>query len=410
MQVLVVNTSNDVLPAGATESLRTAGWEITSAPDYASAILATNTGNIDAVIVDTPDEKQVDPETREQFESLLMTIEKNHVAGLVLDDEPITRSSESGSLIDIVDRRAPLAELRGRLSMIARYQGLVQRLDAELENMQGLGFRLNNHFREIDQEMRLAGRLQRDFLPDLSRPFGPLQFAASYCPASWVSGDIFDVFPLDRHQTGFYIADAVGHGMAASLLTMFIKRAIVSTRTDGVQRTILTPSETINLLNDALNEQSLSNCQFVTACYGLVDHRTHLLRLARGGHPYPILITADGRTKPLETPGGLLGVFKSEEFPTLEVQMSPGDKLLLFTDGVELVAEGSKSGDPGRLSPDQVSLDSVSHEDTWHAMIAELAHHSICEIVVKLEAQLEALGDAATMHDDITLLGLEVLK
>ena len=400
MQVLVVNTSNDVLPAGATESLRTAGWEITSAPDYASAIRATNAGDIDAVIVDTPDQKQVDPETRKQFESLLVTIEKNNIAGLVLDDEPAAQSSESGSLIDIVDRRAPLAELRGRLSMIARYQGIVRRLDAELENMQRLGFRLNEHFREVDQEMRLAGRLQRDFLPDLSRPFGPLQFAASYCPASWVSGDIFDVFSVDQHHTGFYIADAVGHGMAASLLTMFIKRAMVSTRIDGDQRTILTPSETINLLNDALNEQSLSNCQFVTACYGLIDHRTHVLRLARGGHPYPILITADGHTKPLETPGGLLGVFKSEDFPTLEVQLSPGDKLLLFTDGVELVAEDTKPGGSDPVSPDE----------TWQAMIAELAHHPIREIVVKLEAQLESLGDAATMHDDITLLGLEVLK
>ncbi len=405
MQVLVVNTSNDVLPTGATESLRTAGWEITSAPDYASAIRATNAGDIDAVIVDTPDQKQVDPETRKQFESLLVLIEKNNIAGLVLDDEPTTQLSESGSLIDIVDRRAPLAELRGRLSMIARYQGLIRRLDAELENMQRLGFRLNAHFRDVDQEMRLAGRLQRDFLPDLSRPFGPLQFAASYCPASWVSGDIFDVFPVDQHHTGFYIADAVGHGMAASLLTMFIKRAMVSTRTDGDQRTILTPSETINLLNDALNEQSLSNCQFITACYGLIDHRTHLLRLARGGHPYPILITTDGRTKPLETPGGLLGVFKSDEFPTLEVQLSPGDKLLLFTDGVELVPDGNKAGGFDRVSPDQVSPD-----ETWQAMIAELAHHPIREIVVKLEAQLESLGEAAALCDDITLLGLEVLE
>ena len=86
--------------------------------------------------------------------------------------------------------------------------------------------------------------------------------------------------------------------------------------------------------------------------------------------------------------------------PTLEVQLNPGDKLLLFTDGVELVAEGDKAGGP----------DLVSHDKTWQAMIASLAHHPIREIVVKLEAQLESQSEAATLHDDITLLGLQVLK
>ena len=134
-------------------------------------------------------------------------------------------------------------------------------------------------------------RLQRDFLPRITGPIENVGIATIYRPASSVSGDIFDIFRIDEDHTGFYIADAVGHGMAASLLTMFIKRAIVPKRVDGNDYVILTPSETLTNLNDALADQSLPNYQFVTACYGLINHRTLTLQYARGGHPYPLLIT-----------------------------------------------------------------------------------------------------------------------
>ena len=99
---------------------------------------------------------------------------------------------------------------------------------------------------------------------------------------------MFDVVRIDKDHTGIYIADAVGHGLAASLLTMFIKRAIVPKREADHGHTVLDPAEVLTVLNDVLAEQSLPNCQFVTACYAVLDHRTLTLRYARGGHPAPL--------------------------------------------------------------------------------------------------------------------------
>src|SRR6185295_2848496 len=165
-----------------------------------------------------------------------------------------------------------------------------------------------------------------DFLPNTREPVGGLKFATVFRPATWVSGDMFDVFRIDEENIGVYIADAVGHGLAAGLLTMFIKRAITPKRIDAGSYSVLNPSEIMVALNDVLTEQSLPQCQFVTACYALINHRTLHLQYARGGHPYPVLITAEGIVSEVKTPGGLLGISKGEDFPSHHSVLQRGDK------------------------------------------------------------------------------------
>lgn len=401
MQVLVVNSSGKVLPPGAAELFRDIGWDVTSAQTYAGAIQTADSGDVDAVILDPPQSSAGSEQSHADFEALLKVIEAKRIAGLVMTDQSAGRSATFGTLVDTIDRRIPLAELRGRLAMVARYQGLIKRLDRELDQMQRLSLRLNEHFREVDQEMRLAGRLQRDFLPDLTRPFGNAQFAAAYCPVSWVSGDIYDVFRVDEETTAFYIADAVGHGMAASLLTMFIKRAIVSKRIDDYGTTVLTPGETMATLNAALTEQALPDCQFVTACYGLFNDRTLKLQLARGGHPYPFLISSDDSVTELQSAGGLLGIFSKERFNTLEIQLKPRDKVLLYTDGVELAfRENQPSLQPGDLAGNPAN--------GWLDAIKLRAALPIQRLVQELEACVTLEPSSARPHDDVTLLGFDV--
>jgi sigma-B regulation protein RsbU (phosphoserine phosphatase) len=409
MQVLVVNPPEPTaggLPEGTSDVLRDIGWEVTPATDYASAVEVADSGCVDAVIVTAPGKDSAGRRHEGDFETLLRTIDAKRIAALVLADPPRRAgqvSSESDSLIETIDRRVSLSELRGRLSMMARFHTLLTRMDRELGAMQRLGRQLHEHFREVDQEMRLAGRLQRDFLPNLTEPIRNVQFAALYRPASWVSGDIFDVFPVDEEMTGFYLADVVGHGLAASLLTMFIKRAIVPIRGSGDGRTVIPPSETLAALNDALAGQALPNCQFITACYGLVDHRTLTLHYARGGHPYPFLIPADGEMRELKSPGGLVGISKGERFPTAHVQLAPGDKVLLYTDGVELLFpnDDGKRFDGGQTQ---------ARTSGWRRTIQSVAGVPVRDLLAGLESRLDVETESVNPRDDVTVVGLEVLE
>ncbi len=393
MEVLLVNTPEGTLPDWTADLVRDSGWEATTATDYPSAIETARNRPIDVIVLAQP--RQHDGEHDSELGKLRRLIGLQRIAAIMLVETTPQTQPDPKTLFDVVGRDICPAELRGRLSMIERYHQRSRWMEQELRNMERLGKRLNQHFREVDQEMRLAASLQRDFLPKIKAPIRNARFATIYRPASWVSGDMFDIFRIDEDHTGFYVADAVGHGLAASLLTMFIKRAIVPKHVDGDGYTILSPSQTMAVLNDTLAAQSLPNCQFVTAWYGLLDHRSLTLRYARGGHPYPVLVTGDGMINELKSSGGLLGLFAGEEFPTSELQLHPGDKLLLYTDGVETAFQPA----------DEAHLNTTAYLSTFES----LAGLSIRDMFREIEAQLDDETGSLSPRDDITLVGFEIL-
>ncbi len=123
------------------------------------------------------------------------------------------------------DAEAIEATLRLR---IERMQTEIDALRGELDQHHRRDRALHGQMDRLDEEMRLAARLQRDFLPKTLPEVGRVRFRALFRPAGYVSGDLYDVQRLDEDHVGFYLADAVGHGMPAALLTMFLKRALTT--------------------------------------------------------------------------------------------------------------------------------------------------------------------------------------
>lgn len=245
---------------------------------------------------------------------------------------------------------------------------------------------------ELQEQMRLAGLVQRDFLPKRLPDTDQIRWASGFQPAEWVSGDIYDVVSLDQDRFGFYIVDAVGHAMPAALLTIFVKHSItLRDKTSPFQ--ILEPAEVLQRLNNTICEERLSGYQFATCCYCLLDTQTMTLTFARAGHPYPILIRPGQEPVQLQARGSLLGVFQTAQYLQSSVQLRPGDKLLLYTDGAEPLI--------GR--PDNQSR--FQFEQTF----LQLANLPVVEMVDRLMAQAkQAMADQVQV-DDITLLALEVL-
>ena len=187
----------------------------------------------------------------------------------------------------------------------------------------------------LSEQMRLAGLVQQDFLPTQLPNSDEVRWVATFIPAEWVSGDVYDIVRIDEQHIGFYVADVVGHGIPAALLTIFLKQALVMRETIDNNYHIFSPAEVMKNLNVRMAAQKLSGYQFATCCYCLLNVKTLQMTYARAGHPYPILIRPNQRPQQLEMRGSLLGIFAQAEYVQETIQLQPGDKVLLYSDGAE---------------------------------------------------------------------------
>ena len=245
----------------------------------------------------------------------------------------------------------------------------------------------------LTEQLRLAGLVQQDFLrtelPDTER----VRWAPLFLPAEWVSGDIYDVMRLDEQHITFYVADVIGHGMPAALLTIFLKQAMVLRESVENNYRIFSPSEVMKNLNARMTAQKLSGYQFATCCYCLLDTKTLQLTFTRAGHPYPILIRPGEEPERLEIQGSLLGVFGQSDYPQRIIQLQSGDKFLLYSDGAEPFI-GSFNDD------------TCFHFNEEFLKIIELP---VVEMRDKFRAITQSQQIDPAEIDDITMVGLEVI-
>jgi sigma-B regulation protein RsbU (phosphoserine phosphatase) len=242
-------------------------------------------------------------------------------------------------------------------------------------------------------ELRLAGRVQQDFLPSQLPNTDQLQWSTIFLPAEWVSGDIYNIVRIDEQHIGFYVADVVGHGMPAALLTIFLKQALVMRETIENNYRIFSPAEVMKNLNLRLAEQKLSGYQFATCCYCLLNTKTLQLTYARAGHPYPVLIRGRQHPKQLEIRGSLLGIFEQAEYLQETIQLQPGDKLLLYSDGAESFI--------GKFD-DQTGFG--FNED-----FRKMTNQPIVEMTDEFTTLIQNTNIDSSEVDDITMVGLEIL-
>ena len=266
----------------------------------------------------------------------------------------------------------------------------IQAMQAELDTLREQVDSRRRNLDEVERELKLASSLQRDFLPKRLPNHARVKFNRLYRPAGHVSGDLYDIRRLDEQHVGVYVADAIGHGMPAGLLAMFMHNALQTKRITGHGSYQLLPShEAIRLLNEALCE-CLANTAFATALYARVNVETGHVDLARGGHPLPMLITADGVIEEVGGQGALLGLLPEEQFEPISLTLEAGDRLILFTDGVEQLFR--ESGAPADI-------------DHWRKAMHDRAHLTADQLIADLWRHLEEVG---CPKDDVTIVTLEV--
>jgi sigma-B regulation protein RsbU (phosphoserine phosphatase) len=244
----------------------------------------------------------------------------------------------------------------------------------------------------LTEQLRLAGLVQQDFLPAKLPNTDEVRWASIFLPAEWVSGDIYDIVRIDEQHIGFYVADIVGHGMPAALLTIFLKQALVMRETIDNNYRIFSPVEVMKNLNLRMAAQKLSGYQFATCCYCLLNTKTLQLTYSRAGHPYPVLIRPGKEPEQLQIRGSLLGIFEQAEYVQGTVQLQPGDKLLLFSDGAESFI--GRFDDNGSFS--------------FNKEFCSIKDSPLIDIVDSMNTDIQNQTIDPSEIDDITLIGLEI--
>jgi len=239
-------------------------------------------------------------------------------------------------------------------------------------------------------QLRMAGLVQRDFLPKRLPDSPGLRWAATFMPAEWVSGDIYDVARLDESHIGFYVADVVGHGMPAALLTIFLKQAMVMRQSGRHSYNIFPPSEVLEALNQRMAEQKLSGQQFASCCYCLLNTERMQVIYVRAGHPYPVLLRPGREPRQLKVPGHLLGVLSDSKYKQGSVQLQRGDKLLLYSDGAERFIGNFEDKDGFVFSEEFRSIQNLPLDEFFEQLNTRIQQ-----------------SEADQPADDITAIGLE---
>jgi phosphoserine phosphatase RsbU/P len=306
------------------------------------------------------------------------------------DPTPAARlaSLESGAdayLIRPFDPAELLAQVRVLLRNKERHDSLTEKT-AEIHR---INKQLHKAYQQIDEELELASRIQESFLPQSLPEVPEVRFAVHYQPCGRVGGDFYDIFRLDEKHMGFYVADAMGHGVPASLLTIFVKTGVRAKEIVGKQYHLIPPDEVLQRLNRDLIHQHLSDTPFITMVYALLDFRKRTLSFSRSGHPHPVYVPRDGQPTLWPAEGGLLGVFDTRYMVRTE-RLQPGDKVLLYTDGIDTA-----------FYPD-----AAAGAQSLLAYASKFREAPIEEMVRRLPQEL---FKTTRQTDDLTVLGFEIL-
>ena len=179
-----------------------------------------------------------------------------------------------------------------------------------------------------EEELKRAREIQQMLLPNKLPQLPGAQISGAWQPAREVSGDYFDVIQLDERRVGICVGDVAGKGITAALLMANLQASFRAFATGEA-----TPQVVCSRLNKFLCA-NIASGKFVSFFYAILDAEKRTLVYENAGHCPGLLIRENGESESLRGGGAVLGALPDWLYQNYAVQLQPGDKLLLWTDGI----------------------------------------------------------------------------
>ena len=242
----------------------------------------------------------------------------------------------------------------------------------------------------IVKELSTARQIQKSVLPHIFPPFpdrAEIDLFATMDPAKDVGGDFYDFYFIDEDHLCLVIADVSGKGIPAALFMMLSKRIL-----EDLARQEPTPSTILEKTNDLLCDNNQAE-MFVTVWLGILEISTGKLTAANAGHEFPAICKKGGSFELYkDTHGFVVGGMEGVHYKGYDLQLNPGDKLFVYTDGVPEATDGSGE---------------MFGTDRMITALRSCADNTPEEILQGVKSAVDSFVGDAEQFDDLTMMCLE---
>ena len=337
----------------------------------------------------------------------ILTLESYEPVMAVLDGEPLRDNAADPAANPFGFSKVLAVPLRGQHEVQgligladkeSRDGGLVdfgeqdQRLLLNFASQAGIAIENAKYYAEsvekerLERELQVAATIQRNLLPDSPPRIPGFEIAATTIPSRAVGGDHYDFQEQDgRHLIS--IADVSGKGIPAALLVSTLHANLHAVAEDERDLRAL-----VGRISRSIFTSSLSN-KFITFVVSRLDPERMTLAYVNAGHNYPLVVSADGAVNTLRCGGLALGLLPQADYQEEEVQLRPGDLVVLYTDGITEA-----------FNPEE---DEFGEERLTELLLRE-RHRSAREIFDAVMRAVDDFTAGAPQHDDLTLLVCKV--
>jgi phosphoserine phosphatase RsbU/P len=248
---------------------------------------------------------------------------------------------------------------------------------------------LNKVYSQIQADLTLAKRIQKKIMPENLDSFGGLNLIVHYYPMADIGGDIYDIFQISPGCIRFFLADAIGHGIQAALITMIIKSEYEKVKT------IESTKELLEWLNKSFTDLYISLNAFFSCIVVDIDTLNNKIRYASAGHPNQIIIS-NNTIEFLKHTGKLIGIKRDTEYDFVEKDIHTHDKVFLYTDGL---FEQFNDNDEGLTERNIIEI--IEKNKTYPASAIDGA-------ILKNLREYIGVKEDLLLSDDITLISIEI--
>ncbi len=347
------------------QSFSAYGFELTLVPDGETALSACDALKPDLIFLDVtlPGLSGFDTCLRLKDQD-----ETKHIPVIFVTPPSDTVSSVKGfsvGAVDYVTRPFQIEEVIARITTHLKIRNLQVLLEEIISNLQEEVAERKRAEEALQESMLMvqqandrmkndlaaAARVQQALLPDTLPAFSNVNFAWTYRPCSELGGDSLNVFQLDADHVGLYVLDVSGHGVSASLLSVTLSRVLIPRRDPSFlfikanrapeADTLISPAEIATRLN-CMFPMSEEGRQYFTLIYGILNIRNGMFRYTCAGHPPPLYLAPNQQVIPCEIGNVPIGLFEDSHYEEGTIQLQPGGRLFLYSDGVLEAKDPSK--------------------------------------------------------------------